>query len=70
MLVSVVEDIPLIEDEKIPIPINHHQFKTLTAGKTLHGQVIKAFLRIKLPEGIYILSFSVIVSSKNKYKFL
>lgn len=51
VLVSVLEDIPLIKEETTTICINHNQYKTLIPGKVLHDQVIKTILRIKLPKG-------------------
>lgn len=51
VLVSVLEDIPLIKEETTTICINHNQYKTLLPGKVLHDQVIKTILRIKLPKG-------------------
>ena len=51
VLVSVLEDIPLIKDETTTLSINHNQYKTLTLGKILHDQLIKTILRIKLPKG-------------------
>ena len=51
VLVSVLEDIPLIKDETSTLCINHNQYKTLSPGKVLNDQVIKTILRIKLPKG-------------------
>ena len=51
VLVSVLEDIPLIKEETTTICINHNQYKILITGKVLHDQVIKTILRIKLPKG-------------------
>ena len=49
--IEVVEDIPLVEVEIATICISHKQFKSLKPGILLHDQIIKTFLRIKLPKG-------------------
>ena len=51
ILVSVIEDIPLIKDETTTLCINHNEYKSLKPGNVLHDQVIKTILRIKLPKG-------------------